>query len=90
MIATPYQVEDPNETAHKLGKILDGTSEEDVLKAIADRSSGFAYIARKVDLTDAQKISDLDLPGIALLPDRFNFRSPASRRWSITSGRHAA
>ena len=69
VIATPYQVEDPNETAHKLGKILDGTSEEDVLKAIADRSSGFAYIARKVDLTDAQKISDLDLPGIALLPD---------------------
>jgi cell division protein FtsI (penicillin-binding protein 3) len=69
VIATPYQVEDPNGTAHKLGKILDGTSEEDVLKAIADRSSGFAYIARKVDLTDAQKISDLDLPGIALLPD---------------------
>ena len=69
VIATPYQVEDPNETAHKLGKVLDGTSEEDVLKAIADRSSGFAYIARKVDLTDAQKISDLDLPGIALLPD---------------------
>ena len=69
VIATPYQVEDPNGTAHKLAKILDGTSEEDVLKAIADRSSGFAYIARKVDLTDAQKISDLDLPGIALLPD---------------------
>jgi len=69
VIATPYQVEDPPATAHKLAKILDGTSEEDVLKAIADRSSGFAYIARKVDLTDAQKISDLNLPGIALIPD---------------------
>ena len=69
MFATPYQVEDPAATAHKLAQGPRRTSEEDILKAIADRSSGFAYIARKVDLAEAEKVSELDLPGIGLLPD---------------------
>ncbi len=66
--ATPYQVEDAEATAHKLAKLL-GASEHEVLAAIADRNSGFAYIARKIDLDVAEQIRKLELPGIGLLPD---------------------
>ncbi len=68
IFATPYQVEDPAATAHKLGKALD-MDQDEILKAISDRESGFAYIARKVDLVDAAKVKELDLPGIGMLPD---------------------
>jgi cell division protein FtsI/penicillin-binding protein 2 len=68
VFATPYQVKDPAETAHKLAKIL-GLDQDEVLKSLADRESGFAYIARKVDLADAEKVKQLNLPGIGMLPD---------------------
>jgi cell division protein FtsI/penicillin-binding protein 2 len=69
VFATPYQVEDPAATAHKLAKVIDGSSDSDILASLADRSSGFAYVARKVDLAAAQQIQELDLPGIGMLPD---------------------
>ena len=68
VIATPYQVEDPPETAHKLAKILD-LPEDEVLESIADRTSGFAYVKRKATLGQAAAIENLDLAGIGLLPD---------------------
>jgi cell division protein FtsI (penicillin-binding protein 3) len=68
VIATPYQVEDAPETAHKLSNILDA-SENDILASISDRSSGFAYIERKATLGQADEIEKLNLPGIAILPD---------------------
>ena len=69
VFATPYQVTDPEAAAHKLAKLIDGSSETEILQSLADRESGFAYLARKVDLTTAQKIQQLDLPGIGMLPD---------------------
>lgn len=68
VFATPYQVEDPARAARRLGRVLDLPS-EDLLAALADRSSGFAYLARKVDLASAEKVRELDLAGIGLLPD---------------------
>jgi len=70
LFATPYQVEDPEATAHKLAKSLGGKADQDeILALLADRESGFAYIERKVDLATANEISKLDLPGIGMLPD---------------------
>ena len=66
--ATPYQVTDPQETAHKLAKVLD-LDQDEVLRNLADRSSGFTYVARKVDLQKAEEIEKLKLPGIGTLPD---------------------
>ena len=63
VFATPYQVEDPPETAHKLAKILD-VSQDDILESISDRSSGFAYVARKATSIRPTQIEKLDLPGI--------------------------
>src|SRR4029079_2634855 len=45
VVATPYQVKDPDRTAKQLGKILH-MSEGDVLDALSSGSPGFAYVAR--------------------------------------------
>ena len=67
VFATPYQVEDPPGTAHKLAKILDA-DQDTVLEALT-ADSGFSYINRKVSLDKAHQIQALDLPGIGMLPD---------------------
>jgi cell division protein FtsI/penicillin-binding protein 2 len=48
VIATPYQVKDPAETALRLHHILNLPT-TDLVSTLADRNSGFAYVARKVD-----------------------------------------
>jgi UDP-N-acetylmuramyl-tripeptide synthetase len=67
VFATPYQVEDPPKTAHKLAGLLDVP--EDDLLATLTKPSGFEYVAHQIDLVTAEKIRKLDLPGIGLLPD---------------------
>ena len=67
VFATPYQVEDPPGTAHKLAKIL-GADEESILEDLTEES-GFSYINRKVSLDAAAEITALELPGIGLMPD---------------------
>jgi cell division protein FtsI (penicillin-binding protein 3) len=66
--ATPYQVENPARAAKRLAEVL-GIEEQEVLEALADPESGFAYIARKVDLETARKVRRLDLVGIGTVPD---------------------
>jgi cell division protein FtsI (penicillin-binding protein 3) len=66
--ATPYQVKHPGRTAELLSPLL-GLEEEEIVDALADRSSGFAYLARKVDLADAERVERLELPGIYAIPD---------------------
>jgi cell division protein FtsI (penicillin-binding protein 3) len=68
VFATPYQVEDPPKAAAKLAGLLD-IDETTVLKQLSDPESGFEYLARKVDLPTAQRVQDLGLAGIGLLPD---------------------
>ncbi|HJX32955.1 MAG TPA: penicillin-binding protein 2 [Solirubrobacterales bacterium] len=65
--ATPYQVKKPQQTAEKLGQIL-GEGKDEVLKAITAHS-GFSYVAHKVSVPAAARISRLELPGIGQLPD---------------------
>ena len=68
VIATPYQVKDPVQTAELLAP-LTGESELRLEELLSDRESGFEYLARKVDLASAEKIEKLDIHGIATLPD---------------------
>jgi cell division protein FtsI (penicillin-binding protein 3) len=65
--ATPYQVKKPGQTAEKLAAILE-LEEKDVLGSLTE-DSGFAYVARKVDLPSAARVARLELPGIGELPD---------------------
>jgi len=65
--ATPYQVKKPRQAAAKLASIL-GLGEEEVLNSLSEES-GFAYVARKVDVPTAARVARLELPGIGELPD---------------------
>jgi len=67
VFVTPYQVKDPAKAAARLAPILGDDS-----KTIMDRleaDSGFEYLARKIDLSAAKAVTDLDLAGVGLLPD---------------------
>jgi cell division protein FtsI/penicillin-binding protein 2 len=65
--ATPYQVKRPRQTAEKLASIL-GLEKDEVLKSLSEES-GFAYVARKVEIPKAARVARLKLPGIGELPD---------------------
>ncbi len=65
--ATPYQVKNPPRTADKLAPVL-GLNANAVLRSLT-ANSGFSYVAHKVDLVTAAKISAMKLPGIGQLPD---------------------
>ncbi len=67
VVATPYQVEHPSGAARRLGSALH-VPEADILRALADRSSGFAYLAREVDLATAERVRELDIPGVVTVP----------------------
>ena len=67
VIATPYQVKNPERAAKRLAPIIH-VSQGDILKQLADRSSGFAYLARQVDLSAKGRIEKLGLPGISTVP----------------------
>ena len=68
VFATPYQVENPPKAAAQLARVLklDGAG---LLERLANPDSGFEYLARKVDLPTAEKVQELRLEGIGLLPD---------------------
>lgn len=61
--ATPYLVEDPVAAARKLAPILDKT-EDDLVKLLARKDTGFVYLARKLPADKAQTIAELGIAGI--------------------------
>ena len=68
VIATPYQVEDPARAAALLHDAL-GVPESELLGALSDRSSGFEYLARKVDQDVAAQVEELEIAGISTTPN---------------------
>jgi cell division protein FtsI (penicillin-binding protein 3) len=68
VIATPYQVPNPDQAATELAP-LTGVPASDLAEKLSDRSSGFAYLAHKVDLRSADEIRQLNIPGISMVPD---------------------
>jgi cell division protein FtsI (penicillin-binding protein 3) len=67
VIATPYQVKDPARAASKLAPLVH-LPQAKILDLLADRSSGFAYVARQVDLPSAERVRELNLAGITTVP----------------------
>ena len=66
--ATPYLVKDPVRVAAKLAPLLNKPRNE-LLETLADRSSGFAYLARKLDMRRAARVKKLRIEGIGFLDD---------------------
>lgn len=65
--ATPYLVKDPVAAARKLAPLLD-RPEDEVVKLLARRDTGFVYLARKLPADKAQRIADLKIAGIDETP----------------------
>lgn len=61
--ATPYLVKDPVVAARKLAPLLD-TSEDELVKLLARKDTGFVYLARKLPADQALEVSKLRLAGI--------------------------
>ena len=68
VFATPYQVRDPADAASRLAPLLD-VPEDTLLDSLSNGESGFAYLAREVDLVTADRVRKLHLDGIGILPD---------------------
>jgi cell division protein FtsI (penicillin-binding protein 3) len=70
--ATPYLLDDPAAAADELCDALQVNRRRErraVEKALADKKSGFAYVARKVDPGLARAALALDLPGVGSYPE---------------------
>ena len=68
VFATPYQVKDPAAAAAQLAPAL-GVPAAVLRQKLSKRETGFAYLARKVDLAAAERVRRLDIDGIGVLPD---------------------
>jgi cell division protein FtsI (penicillin-binding protein 3) len=65
--ATPYLVKDPAKVARQISGWLD-QSEDEVLKKLATRETGFVYLARRLPASKAREIKKLDIAGLAFAP----------------------
>ena len=65
--ATPYLIKDPTKTAGQIAPIL-GEPEEDVLKKLARRDTGFVYLGRNVPSKRSRELEKLKIPGMTFTP----------------------
>ena len=68
IFATPFLIKDPVRVARRIAPIL-GRSEDKLLEILADRNSGFAYLARKAEARKGERIEQLEFEGIGVLDD---------------------
>jgi cell division protein FtsI (penicillin-binding protein 3) len=66
--ATPYLIKDPVGTAKKLAPLL-GQSADKLTTKLADHSTGFVYLARKINARSGERIGKLKIEGIGVLDD---------------------
>ena len=67
VFATPVSIDDPGLAATILASVLDRPV--DTLRAKLDSGASWAWLARRVTPAQADRIRDLDLQGIGLLPE---------------------
>ena len=67
--ANPSEVKEPNSTARAIAEVLGGTATDYTEQLVESGSPTFSYVARKVDVDKAEKLKELELPGIYFLND---------------------
>jgi cell division protein FtsI/penicillin-binding protein 2 len=75
--ATPYLVKDPARLAARLAGMLD-KPEDEILRQLARRDTGFVYIARHVPAARARKVQALKVEGMEFIPE---FTRVYPREW---------
>jgi cell division protein FtsI (penicillin-binding protein 3) len=75
--ATPYLVKDAPAIAAKLAPLL-GKHEDELIKQLARRDTGFVYLARRIPATRARRVQKLGIEGLELIPE---FKRLYPRDW---------
>jgi cell division protein FtsI/penicillin-binding protein 2 len=75
--ATPYLIKDPTRTAARLAPLLQ-RPEDRLLRQLARRDTGFAYLARRVPAGQADKVEKLKIEGLQFIP---RYRRVYPRDW---------
>lgn len=70
--ATPYLVEDVPDTSRRLAPLL-GQTPDQIAAKLADRKSGFVYLARSVPGSNVARIAKLGIAGIDTTPTTKRF-----------------
>jgi cell division protein FtsI/penicillin-binding protein 2 len=65
---TPYLIDDPAKVARQLANIL-GRPEDELLRRLARRDTGFVYLARRVPTRRALRAQELDVEGLQFIPE---------------------
>lgn len=68
----PKRVEDPAHLANVLSNLLK-LPQRELLAKFSNKKKGFTWVARKIDRSRAEKIRELDLQGVELLPESKRF-----------------
>ncbi len=63
VFANPFLIKDPVRVAARLAPIM-GMKEDDLLRKLSDRHTGFVYLRRKMDATAGEKVAKLEIEGI--------------------------
>jgi cell division protein FtsI/penicillin-binding protein 2 len=66
--ATPYLIDDAPAVADRLSRLL-RVPQDELLRQLARRDTGFAYLARKVPEARAKQVAGLEIEGIELIPE---------------------
>ena len=61
----PGRVIDKDEVAEKLGEILSGIDQRELLAALQDKTRRFVWVKRALTAREAERVHDLGLPGVA-------------------------
>jgi cell division protein FtsI (penicillin-binding protein 3) len=68
VFANPFLIKDPVKVAAQLAPLL-GLPEDELLRKLSDRHTGFIYLRRKMDATRGEKIKKLGIEGIGTVTE---------------------
>jgi len=75
--ATPYLVKDPAGVSSRLAPLLD-RREEDLIKQLTRRDTGFVYLARRIPPRRARRVQRMKIEGLEFIPE---FKRMYPRDW---------
>jgi cell division protein FtsI (penicillin-binding protein 3) len=68
VFANPFLIKDPVKVAAKLSPLI-GLPEDELLRKLSDRETGFIYLRRKMDATKGEQIEKLKIEGIGTVTE---------------------
>ncbi len=68
VFANPFLIKDPVKVAARLAPLI-GRPEDELLRKLSDRETGFVYLRRKMDATQGEKIEKLKIEGIGTVTE---------------------